>query len=37
MHSANEVLPQPAWPSKTTFFTCEVSNSAIANNFKNEE
>src|SRR4026208_1220911 len=29
MHSANVVLPEPAWPSKTIFSTCEVSNSGI--------
>jgi len=27
------VLPEPAWPSKTIFFTCEVSNSAMARKF----
>jgi hypothetical protein len=33
MHSARVVLPEPACPSKTIFFTCEVSNSGIAIKF----
>src|SRR4051812_33174540 len=37
MHSANVVLPEPAWPSKTILFTCEVSNSGMAKNFKSDE
>jgi hypothetical protein len=36
MHSAKLVLPAPAWPSKTIFFTCDVSKSAMANYFKFE-
>jgi hypothetical protein len=37
MHSAKVVLPEPAWPSKTIFFTCEVSNSGMAICFRDEE
>jgi len=37
MHSAKVVLPEPACPSKTIFFTCEVSNSGIAIKFRIEE